>query len=63
MKGELVGISGQTKEMRSLPDQVERDVGKAKVDLQRGRVAAPFAEPLTKDQRIVAKPLAIIEQR
>src|SRR5436190_1271011 len=57
MGGELVGIAGQTKEMRSLPDQVERNVGKAKVDLQRGCMAAPFAKALAEDQRVVAKPL------
>ena len=47
-------------QMRRLPDQVEREVGQAQIDLERRRVAAPFAEPLAEDQRIVAQPQQII---
>ena len=46
VKRQPVGVPGQTKEIRSLPDQVERDIGQAEVDLQRRRMAAPLAEPL-----------------
>ena len=49
--------------MRRLPDQVEREVGEAEVDLERRRMPAPFAEPLAEDQRIVAEPQQIIDAR
>ena len=43
-------------------EQVERQIGKAKVDFKRGRMAAPFAEPLAEDLGVVAESLAIIEK-
>ncbi len=49
--------------MRRLPDQVEREVGEAEVDLEHRPMAAPFAEPLAEDQRVVAEPQQIIEMR
>ena len=51
---QLVGIARQPEKIRPLPDQVERQVGEAEIHLQRGRVAAPLAEPLAKDQRVFA---------
>ena len=57
MERELVGIARKTEEIGPLPDQVERQVGKAEVDFQCRRMAAPFAEALAKDQRIVSEPL------
>src|SRR5919106_464717 len=63
VEGELVRITGKAEEIGPLPDQVQRQIGEAKVDLQRRRMAAPFAEPLAKDQRIVTQPLAIGDQR
>ena len=47
--------------MGRLADQVERDVGEAEVDLDRRRVAAPFAEALAEDQGVVAEPKQIFE--
>ena len=46
-----------------LADLVEREVGEAQIDLDRRRVAAPFAEPLPEDQRVVAQPQQIVETR
>ena len=63
VEGELVGVAGKAEEIGSLPDQVERQVGEAEVDLERRGMPAPFAEPLAKDQRVVAEPLAIVDER
>ncbi len=46
--------------VRRLPDQVERQIGKAKIDLQRRRMPAPFAQPLAEDQRVIAEPQKVI---
>ena len=56
-------IAGKPEEVRALPDEVEGDVCEAEIDLQRGCMTAPFAEPLAQDQRIVAEPLAIFDRR
>src|SRR4029434_8355505 len=61
MKGELVRVAGQAQKMGTLSDQVERDIRQAKVDFQRRGMATPFRETLAQDQRIVAQPLAIID--
>src|SRR4030095_16629034 len=61
MKVELVRVAGQAQKMGALPDQVERDIRQAKVDFQRRGMATPFRETLAQDQRIVAQPLAIID--
>ena len=60
---EFVGVSGLPEEVRCLPDQVEREIGEAEVDLEHRRVSAPFTQALAEDQRIVAEPLAIIGAR
>ena len=60
---QLVGVAGFAQEMRRLPDQVEREIGEAEIDLERRRMAAPFAQALPEHQRIVAQPLAIIGAR
>ncbi len=49
--------------MRRLPDQIERQIGKAQIDLERRRMPAPFRQALPKHQRIVAKSLEIIGPR
>ena len=36
-------------QMRRLPDQIERQVGEAEIDLQHRPVPGPFAEPLAED--------------
>ena len=50
-------------QQRRLPDQVEREIGETEIDLDRRRMAAPFAEPLPEDQRIVAEPKQVIRAR
>ena len=59
----LSRVARFAEEMRRLPDQVERQVGEAEVDLEHRRMPAPFAQPLAEDQRIVAEPQAIIGAR
>ncbi len=49
-----------SQQMRRLPDQVERQVREAEIDLQHRRMAAPFAQALAEDQRVVAEPKQII---
>ena len=70
MHGEPVGVaaaaldlSREPQEQISLADQVERDVGEAEVDLERGRMAAPFGQPLTQDHRVVAKSKQVLDER
>src|SRR5690606_37898575 len=68
-EGERVGVpalsfrfGGDGEEMRRLPDQIERDVGEAEIDLDAGRVTAPLAKPLAEDQTVVAKAKREFEQ-
>src|SRR3546814_2582199 len=44
-------------------DEVERDVGKAEVDLDRRRMTTPFAEALAEDQAVVAEAEEIVDER
>ena len=55
-------LAGQMEEVRRLPDEVERDVGERDVLLEDGAVAAPFGQPVTQDQAIVAQPEQILEE-
>ena len=48
-------LAGMVQEMGRLADQVEAHIGEAEIDLDRGRMAAPFAEPLAEDQAVVAE--------
>ncbi len=63
VKSQLVGIARQPEEIGRLANQVERHVGQAEVHFQRRRVAAPFAQPLAQNERIITQPLAIIRHR
>ena len=47
-------------QMGRLADEVEREVGEAEVDFEHRRMAAPFAEPLAEDQRVVAEAQQIV---
>ena len=47
--------------MRRLPDQIEREIGDAEIDLDARRVTAPFAEALAEDQAVVAEAEEIVE--
>src|SRR5436190_1744796 len=58
-----VRVPGQVKEVCTLPEQVEVDVGKAEVHLERRRMAAPFAEPLAENEGVVPEALTIIDDR
>jgi hypothetical protein len=46
-----------------LPDEVERDVGQRDVLLEDGRMAAPLADPVAEDQRVVPHPQEELEER
>ncbi len=55
VKRELVAVASFAQEQRRLPDQVERQVGEADVDLEHGSVPAPFADALPQHQSVVAE--------
>ena len=70
MKGERIGIAAfafrlarNAEEMRRLPDEIEPDIGERQIDLQHRRMAAPFGQALAEDQRVVAQPERMMEQR
>jgi hypothetical protein len=69
-EGESVAVAalvfdgaGEAEEMRRLADLIQRHVRQRKIDFQSRRVTAPFAQPLTEDERIVAKAKRIREER
>ena len=59
----VLAFAGCAEQVGRLTDQVERQVGETEVDLERGRVAAPFAEALAEHQSIVAEPKQVIVPR
>src|SRR3546814_7704042 len=70
MEGEPVAVAvppfdfaGVVQEVRRLADEVERDVGKAEVDLDRRRMTTPFAEALAEEQAVVAEAEEIVDER
>ena len=63
VEGQLVAVARLFEQMRRLPDQVERQVRKAEVDLQHRAMPAPFAKALTEDQRVIAEAQKIVEAR
>ena len=68
-EGEVVGapllpldLGGKSQPHLRLADQVERGVGQRDVLLQHGGVAAPLADPVAEDQRVVSHPQEELEQ-
>ena len=61
VEGQLVAVAGVVQQQRRLADQVEREVGEADVDLERRAVPAPFAEPLSQHQRVIAQTQQIVD--
>ena len=63
VEGEPVGIARGAEQKGRLADQVEREVGEADIDFEHRRMAAPLAEPLAEDQRVVAEAQQILRAR
>ncbi len=63
MERQLVRVPRLAKQQGRLADQIEREIGEAKIDFERRRMAAPFGQSLPQHQRIVAQPQQIILAR
>ena len=61
VESQLVAVARLFEQMRRLPDQVERQVRKAEIDLQHRPMPAPFAQALAEDQRVIAEAQQIVE--
>ena len=57
---ELVPVAGFVQQQRRLADHVEREVGETDIDLEHRPMPAPLAEPLAKDQRVVAQTQEVV---
>jgi hypothetical protein len=55
-------IAGKTQPHLRLADEIKRDIGERNVFLERGRMAAPGADALRENERIVAHPESEFEE-
>ena len=55
VKSELVAVPRFIQQQRRLANQIEREVGKADVDLEHRSVPAPLADPLAQHEGIIAE--------